>query len=655
METPILILAHQRPELLKRCLERLKSAGATQLFASVDGPSNPEQHRKVVELIQADVSPENVQLLSENLGCEKGVIAGIDWFFDQVDSGVIIEEDVLISDFGLSFLEEMLTSYRKDRKVFMAGAHLPTGEWNSTESHFFSKVGHIWGWATWKDRWEIHRRSSTSELLKTELIKDCFGHTRIAEHFQKNLTACEDGTLDTWDFQWNLSMMANGGLCALPNHNQIENIGISEHALHTKALHAAVCNQIQVSTPSKQPKTIERDREYEQEWFRRLKGEEHQLRTSSDAHLLNAKPFFEGTGSLVNTTDIGGGAERICFDQLKHSNQISKLLVVQKKSNESRVSGLPNPNGLLQKLLGESRDLIQQTKGSDVIHLHNIHGMDLSWNKLMQLADKKPIVWTLHDQWILGKNDHAPYSEGTIPPKKLAFINHPNVHLATPSLWLQDKVYWKTKKLPWLVKYGIDTSIFKPMDKALASNKCGVAADRKRILFLAKNPETNPYKNLSKLKKAWLNVNAHLGSNGFDLYCLGGPPRTEIHGDFKFKVLPPTSDSNEVASWINACDLSINSTLNDNSPVSILEALACKVPVIATNVGGINELLDSSDAGRLVPIENEQKLTNAILDFVENPAKTNAQIENGYRKIQQEHTIGDMCDAYLGLYRQICE
>ena len=373
---------------------------------------------------------------------------GIDWFFDQVEKGIIIEEDVLISKHGLNFLNEMLVKYQNEPSVFMAGAHLPTGNWNTTQTHFFSRIGHIWGWATWKDRWQQHNPNSMKSLADSELIANSFGQTRLADHFQLNLEACISGSVDTWDFQWNMTMLANNGVCVLPNSNQVENIGISGDALHTKALHKGVCNSFQDSIlESIKWPPIHSDREYEHEWFRRLKGETKQLRNKTDRSDLLENSEFDGSLYLVNTTEIGGGAEKICFSILESPRLYNpKLLVSVKKTELPSVQQIEGSTTLISKLLGSSSDLLKRIVGADVVHLHNIHGMNLNWSGLLKLADQTPIIWTLHDQWILGENVTPPYNEGdSIPKQKLAFIKHQNVHLVAPSLWLQDNVYWKTK------------------------------------------------------------------------------------------------------------------------------------------------------------------------------------------------------------------
>lgn len=657
MNTPVLILAHQRPALLRKCLAQLESTGFTNLYASVDGSSDTEEadHQEVVSILSEVISPDKLNLIPTNLGCEKGVLSGIDWFFNQVENGVIIEEDVLISKDGLQFLNEMLTKYQGQPSVFMAGAHLPTGNWNTNQSHCFSRVGHIWGWATWKDRWEKHDPQSIESLVNSDLIANSFGQTRLADYLKLNLEACISGKVDTWDFQWNMTMLSNNGFCALPNSNQIENIGISEDALHTTALHESVCNKFQEFKPSSNSSpVIESDREYEHEWFRRLKGETEHLKWKADHRELTDQPVFDRSVCLVSTTEIGGGAEKICHSIFNSSRPVDqKFLVSVKKTTNPNVLEL-GKYSLFERWFKPKYELSKQTEFADVVHLHNIHDMGFSWDDLLSLANTKPIVWTLHDQWILGKNIDPPFVEGdSIPKKKLQFIKHANVHLVTPSLWLQDKVYWKTGKLPTLIKYGIDTDIYQPIDKAAASENLGLDASKKRILFIAKNPLTNPYKDFSGLKKAWMIANEKLGTEGYDLVALGGPAVTENHEGHSQKVIPFTDDETDVCSWINACDLLIHATLSDNSPVSILETMACKIPVIATNIGGIIEQLDSGKCGVLVNSGSVETLAQSIIDHQPDSASNQGRIEAAFARISNEYTKTRMIDAYLGLYSKV--
>lgn len=658
MNKPVLILAHERPELLQKCLARLKLAGCTNLYASVDGPSpsKNKEYGEVVSMLSAAVDSEKLNLISTNLGCEKGVLNGIDWLFNHEEKVIIIEEDVLISKTGLLFLSEMLDKYENEPLVFMAGAHLPTGSWNKNQNHFFSRIGHIWGWATWKNRWQKHDPSKTESLINSNLIQDSFGYTKIAKHLESNLNKCFSGEIDTWDFQWNMTMLANNGKCILPNSNQVENIGIAAHSLHTTALHAGVCNSFQTPILTSQDSIPAiADREYEHEWFRRLKGETAQLNIKSVRQELSNQVRFKGSVCLVNLTEIGGGAEKICHSIFTSAKPAEKeFLVSVKKTDNPKVIEFATPSRI-ERWLKPISELKRHTKSADVIHLHNIHGMDLRWDDLAVIADSKPIIWTLHDQWILGKNLKPPFvEEDSIPKKKLKFINHKNVQLVAPSLWLQDKVYWKTGKLPTLIRYGIDTNIYRPIERSIACKNLGLNPNKKRVLFIANNPQFNPYKDFPTLQEGWLKANTDLPEAGFDLVALGGQQMSKPFGKHNMIVIPFTDNENHVCSWINACDMVVHATLSDNSPVSILEAMACKTPVIATNIGGINEQLNNGNCGILVRPRSITDLAESILTLHHRSEANQDTVAAAYSRVMTNYTKKSMIDAYLGLYAKVC-
>jgi glycosyltransferase involved in cell wall biosynthesis len=68
----------------------------------------------------------------------------------------------------------------------------------------------------------------------------------------------------------------------------------------------------------------------------------------------------------------------------------------------------------------------------------------------------------------------------------------------------------------------------------------------------------------------------------------------------------------EVPTWLSKGDIFLNTTDFDNTPISVLEALACGLCVISTNVGGIPYLLDDEHDGLLVPPDDVQAMTDAV-------------------------------------------
>ena len=82
-------------------------------------------------------------------------------------------------------------------------------------------------------------------------------------------------------------------------------------------------------------------------------------------------------------------------------------------------------------------------------------------------------------------------------------------------------------------------------------------------------------------------------------------------------------------------DIFINTTHFDNTPVSVMEAMALGLPVISTNVGGIPFLLTNEQNALLVPDNDITAMTNAVLDLLENKPKNNLLITNARTFIEQ--------------------
>ncbi len=244
-DVPILVLAFNRPEGLRGLIARLREIGPTSLFLSVDGPrENNETDGRLVAEVQELVAeidwPCTVRtnFRNENLGCGKAVSTGIDWFFHHVDSGIILEDDVLPSLDFFTFCKELLTRYADDERVFaISGCNFaPKEQIEQSASYRFSAITHVWGWATWRRAWETYRHD-ISDWRDRLPLRQRWNATGANVGGLIYWTAVFDwmrfGKLDTWDYQWSLAQMAHGGLTATSNVNLTENVGFAEDATHT--------------------------------------------------------------------------------------------------------------------------------------------------------------------------------------------------------------------------------------------------------------------------------------------------------------------------------------------------------------------------------------------------------------------------------------
>lgn len=88
---------------------------------------------------------------------------------------------------------------------------------------------------------------------------------------------------------------------------------------------------------------------------------------------------------------------------------------------------------------------------------------------------------------------------------------------------------------------------------------------------------------------------------------------------------------------------------------TILEAMACGLPVVATAVGGNAELVVDGETGRLVPASDPEALTLAIREFVENPEQMHTYGAAGRRRVEERFSMAAMVVAYLQVYDAVLE
>jgi glycosyltransferase involved in cell wall biosynthesis len=106
---------------------------------------------------------------------------------------------------------------------------------------------------------------------------------------------------------------------------------------------------------------------------------------------------------------------------------------------------------------------------------------------------------------------------------------------------------------------------------------------------------------------------------------------------------------NDVKELLNIMDMFVLPSLSEGLPFSLLEAMACRIPVIATKVGGIPEIIDDGMNGFLVPPADPEALAEKIKCLLEDPIGADRLAQRGYEKIEL-FDIQSMLKAYEEIY-----
>jgi glycosyltransferase involved in cell wall biosynthesis len=319
----------------------------------------------------------------------------------------------------------------------------------------------------------------------------------------------------------------------------------------------------------------------------------------------------------------------------------------------------------------------------DLVHLHNLHGGYFDPRALEGLSSEVPVMLTLHDAWLLSGNcAHSLGCErwktgcGSCPDiaiypglkvdsthlnwqRKKTIFEHSRVYVATPCQWLLDQVK-QSILAPALIEgrvipNGVDTSIFHPGDQAKARQALGLPKDVPILLFVANGIQKNPFKDYQTLSKAAALLDESAKSP-IHLLALGDERKEsaiEHLGQVTIHYIPRVSDPHIVAQYHQAADLYLHAAKADTFPNTILEAMACGLPVIASNVGGIPEQVVDGVTGFLVPLGNPDVIVSAVQSLLDNPNTAQEFSRAAVARVKQLFTQEQMVERYVQWYEQI--
>lgn len=375
-------------------------------------------------------------------------------------------------------------------------------------------------------------------------------------------------------------------------------------------------------------------------------------------------------------------------NSLKQSGHKSVLLVSKKYSDDADVKLIRPESNLRRRILKKatyylandldffpSRHILKMPEfiNADVIHCHNLHTNYFNLKTLIEMSKLKPVVWTFHDMWPItahcahsfdGKIKEngfftcpsldiyppiAWHNEKYLEKKKTAVYSDSNFHIVTPSKWLAEKVSQSVlRNKPISVIYnGIDTSIFKPYDRLKSRQELGLPQDRPIILTVAKGGASNPWKGRTYAQEA---IKAFIGHHRAYFVDLGGdigqPPSPDL------KSAGYISDQTILAKYYSSADILLYPSVADNCPLVVLEAMACGLPIVSFNTGGIPELVEHKINGYIAEYKNTDDLKTGI-EYLLNSSVPEIEQMRRYsvNKIKSGFTLEKMTEQYIELYK----
>ncbi len=254
LKTAVLFLVFNRPDTTKQVFESIRKAKPPRLYIAADGPrvNKPGELEKCEQVQQIAAQVDwvcEVKTLfrNKNLGCRVAVSSAIDWFFENEEEGIILEDDCLPDLSWFPFAEEMLDRYREDKRIMCITADHFHGDAHRPEhSYYFGIYNHCWGWASWKRAWSYydHEMKYWPIVRDTPWLLEIGNGNRFFQDYWKRIfdMAYEGIRVDTWDYRWTFSCWLQHGLTILPAKNLVKNIGMNSEATHTTSTNKLIDN-----------------------------------------------------------------------------------------------------------------------------------------------------------------------------------------------------------------------------------------------------------------------------------------------------------------------------------------------------------------------------------------------------------------------------
>ena len=313
----------------------------------------------------------------------------------------------------------------------------------------------------------------------------------------------------------------------------------------------------------------------------------------------------------------------------------------------------------------------------DILHCHSLQRGYFELEALPVLSQQVPTVLTLHDAWLLSGHCTQPFDcerwrtgcgqcpDLSISPailrdgsarnwqRKRDIFKQSRLWVVADSKWLMEKV--SASMLTYVdarvIYPGIDLEIFCPAERQQARSELGLPQDAKILLFVAAKARHNPWKNFRLLKQAVERVKQRVA--GEIVLLIGGDP---ISDELVIKdgvwFAPPIATSQQLAQYYRAADLYVHATHVETFGLTIAEAMASGLPVVATRTAAIPELVTNGESGYLTTPGDVEEMAARIVELLQNTEQRQAM---GLRAAcaSKKFDVNKTIDAYLDLYHEI--
>lgn len=244
--SPIAVFVYNRPELTLRTLQDLSrnaEAADSLLYIFADGPRAGADEAQLARLSQVREVIGRQQWCGEvriiqsekNKGLANSIIAGVTQVVAAHGSVIVLEDDLSLSPYFLSYMNQALQIYEKEEKVLAVHGYLyPLTLPDSVrETSFFIRDPGSLGWGTWKRAWDLFEPDTKKlfDLIRLKGLKGPFTYWG-GYPFMRTLRQQMEGKVDSWAIRWRAVAYLHDRLVLYPAVSLVNHEGNVPEATH---------------------------------------------------------------------------------------------------------------------------------------------------------------------------------------------------------------------------------------------------------------------------------------------------------------------------------------------------------------------------------------------------------------------------------------
>jgi glycosyltransferase involved in cell wall biosynthesis len=317
-----------------------------------------------------------------------------------------------------------------------------------------------------------------------------------------------------------------------------------------------------------------------------------------------------------------------------------------------------------------------QMPACDVINLHWVVNLLDYRAMLPALAERSPLVWTLHDMNVftggchyasacegftdecgncpkLATSHRHDRSYGTLKRKRGVFaaVPHSRLHIVTPTRWLagaSQRSALLGRFNHSVIPAGVDLEQFQPFGREEARAALGLRAEERVVLFVA-DLVIDQRKGFAQLLEAITHLRSAQPTR---IVTIGRGDLSQLSSE-RFLHVGMVRDPRRMASIYSAADVFVIPSLQDNLPNTILEAMACGTPVVGFHTGGIAEAVIHGATGLLAPLGDTAELARHITTLLTDPALNRRMRAAARERAVAEYDVRIQARRYRALYESL--